>query len=1039
MKRLICFLFYGFCLSISLANAQSTDATLSGGVTDPTGTFIVAAEIDIANDTTGVVYTTKTNSSGIYYLSILPPGHYHVQVSKIGFKTLIKPDVVLNVQSALSLNFSLPVGATSETIMVDATSSLLNTTSASVSTVVDQKFVENMPLNGRSFQDLISMTPGVTTQSPQTPSQAVGDSGDFSVNGQRTESNYYTVDGVSGNISAGDGFGVGRAASTGSIAATTALGTTQSLVSVDAMQEFRVLSSTYSAEFGRTPGAQFSLATRSGTNAFHGTVLDYFRNDLFDANDWFNDYYDEPKTALRQNDFGGTVGGPIRLPPIYNGLNKSFFFASYEGLRLTQPQAASIQYVPDNYMRQQSQPALQTILNAFPIQTGIDYGTSDSPSLAQVIRSYSLPSRIDSTSIRIDHTISEKLSLFFRYGYTPSSTDSRTLSELTHQNIGTNTYTLGATSQLSTSTSNEFRLGYARSASSDIGAMDSFGGATPINLATAMGLGGYADPTPYFDLYFSGIGSLAVQAPNTHSIGRQWNVNDSTSVTRGRHQVKYGVDYRRITSPLTPASPLAYTEFENSPSVLANMTNFAFVQNSAPATPIFNELAAFAQDEWRLVPRLTLSLGLRWELDPAPTEANGNDAYTLAGDIAAPASLALAPRGTSLWKTSWYNFAPRIGSAWVAKSTPGWETVLRTGGGVFFDTDSELASQGFSAVGFVAVKYQSGTSLPFAPSQLDFSTAAVAPYTGSTVIAFPAHLQLPYTLEWNVSLQQAIAAKQSLTISYLGSNGRRLIQQQELSAKALNPNFNSIYFVAAGITSNYQALQAQFQRTVAHGIQALASYTWSHSIDYGSSGVELPVTRGNSDFDVRNNFQAGVTWDLPTITTGKTSQIILNHWGLDGRVMARSGFPVTLNGNYIVNATTGETYYSGVDIVPDQPIYIFGSQFPGGRAIDRAAFSAPIGSNSGDAPRNFVRGYDSAQVNVAARREFKIINSVALQFRAEAFNVSNHPSFGYIDPTLTDATFGEATKTLSHSLGSMSSLYQQGGARSMQFALKVVF
>src|ERR1700722_2097554 len=181
MKRLTCSLLCGFCISISLANAQSTDATLSGGVTDPAGTFIVGAEIDIANDTTGVVYTTKTNSSGIYYLSILPPGHYHVQVSKIGFKTLIKPDVVLNVQSALSLNFTLPVGATSESITVEAGTSRVNTSDASVSSVVDEKFVANIPLNGRSFQDLIAMTPGVVTQSPQA-SSVLGYNGDFSVN-----------------------------------------------------------------------------------------------------------------------------------------------------------------------------------------------------------------------------------------------------------------------------------------------------------------------------------------------------------------------------------------------------------------------------------------------------------------------------------------------------------------------------------------------------------------------------------------------------------------------------------------------------------------------------------------------------------------------------------------------------------------------------------------------------------------------------------------------------------------------------------------
>src|ERR1700742_1832445 len=189
-------ILFVFLLCSSFAMAQSTSATISGGVTDSSGNLILEADVEIANDATGVIYSAKTNSVGMYLVPILPPGHYHVQVSKPGFSTIIKADVVLNVQSAVALNFVLPVGSTSESMTVDATSPAMNTTDATVSTVVDRKFVENMPLNGRSFQDLISMTPGVVTQSPQAAS-SLATNGDFSVNGQRTESNYYTVDGVS--------------------------------------------------------------------------------------------------------------------------------------------------------------------------------------------------------------------------------------------------------------------------------------------------------------------------------------------------------------------------------------------------------------------------------------------------------------------------------------------------------------------------------------------------------------------------------------------------------------------------------------------------------------------------------------------------------------------------------------------------------------------------------------------------------------------------------------------------------------------------
>jgi hypothetical protein len=224
-----CLILFVLCLFPIFGESQSTDATISGGVTDQAGNFIPNADVRIANDATGVVYSGKTNSSGMYLVPILPPGHYHVQVSKPGFKTIIKADVILSVQAAVALNFVLPVGATSESVTVNADTSLLNTTDASVSTVIDQKFVQNIPLNGRSFQDLISLTPGVTTQSPQSPSQSVGLAGDFSVNGQRTQSNYYTVDGVAANIGSGNGGGVAEGATGGVLAGSTALGTIQAL------------------------------------------------------------------------------------------------------------------------------------------------------------------------------------------------------------------------------------------------------------------------------------------------------------------------------------------------------------------------------------------------------------------------------------------------------------------------------------------------------------------------------------------------------------------------------------------------------------------------------------------------------------------------------------------------------------------------------------------------------------------------------------------------------------------------------------------
>lgn len=1038
MKRFPSLLFIVLCLIPSSLRSQSTSATISGGVTDPSGNFIPDAEVDVANDATGIIYSVQTNGSGIYVVPILPPGHYHVQVSKVGFKTLIKPDVVLNVESAVALNFTLPVGARSESITIEAGSSAVNTIDASVSTVVDRKFVENMPLNGRSFQDLISMTPGVVTQSSQSGG-SVGLQGDFSVNGQRTESNYYTVDGVTGNIGSGSGTGGNGPATSGSLGGSTALGTTQNLLSIDALQEFRVQSSTYSAEYGRSPGGQFSLLSRSGSSTFHGGIFDYLRNDFFDANDWFNDHYRKPIAALRQNDFGGTLGGPVVIPRFRDSKNDTFFFLSYEGLRLTQPVAASIEYVPDNSMREQAPLAIQPLLNAYPVPNGTDYGTIGSPSLAQFIAAYSVPSSIDSTSIRVDHTISPKLALFFRYADTPSSVSSRTDFALATTQINATTYTLGATSQLSSKLNDEFRLGYDRSNSGYIATLDSFGGAVPTNLASAM-VNGATAKSSLVGMNFTGIGLGYLGTQDSENLGRQWNLVDTMDVLSGHQHWKFGLDYRRIKSPTLPTYPSVSSYFFSAHSALANSVDDLLLEQGIATTPMFNETAAFVQDEWRVSSSVNLSAGLRWELDPPPTEAHGNDAYTLLGSLADPSSLSLAPRGTPLWKTSRFNFAPRLGVAWIAHHNPGWETVVRTGGGVFFDTGDQLAADAYYGVGFSAYKYLYQQPLPAASSELDFSPSVTPPYSGSTVYAFPARLQLPYTLEWNVSLEQAFGPLQTLTVSYVGSNGRRLMGTQEAYVGSKNPQFGYIIYFPNGITSNYQALQTEFHRSVAHGVQALVSYTWSHSIDVGSTGAALPLTRGDSDFDVRNNLQGGLNWELPTLRLGNALEFLTNTWGLDARVMIRTAFPVPLFGNFITDPATGAEYQGNVNLAPGQPLYEYGSHYPGGRSINPQAFVLPSSpTDPGDAPRNLARGFGLNQVNLAVRREFPLPDSLRLQFRAETFNVFNHPNFGLIDTSRTDVTFGQATKMLNQSLGTLASQYQQGGPRSMQFALKLLF
>lgn len=1025
------------CVSLSLS-AQTTDARMTGIVTDQSKAIIRGAQVVAINNETGIHYPTTTNASGIYVIAALPVGQYRIEVENQGFKSIVMPGVILHVQDIAEINFEMSVGSTAESITINGSGLQINTTDASVGTVVDRQFVENLPLNGRSFQDLILLTPGVATESPQSnSSNAVGSGGDFVVNGQRAESNYYTVDGVSANTLSGTGTGTPGPGTSGTIASATALGTTQSLISVDSLQEFQVQSSTYSAEFGRAPGGQFLMVSRSGTNDFHGTAFDYLRNDVFDANNWFNDFLHAAKSPLRQNDFGGTLGGPIQIPHIYNGRHRTFFFVSYEGLRLQQPTAASVQYVPSASARSTAAPALQAIMNAFPLPTpgGVDFGDG----LAQFTKAYSLPSNINATSIRVDEHVTPRLNIFFRFTDTPAAKGVRALSSAGGTTTTSQTYTLGATSQFSTSIANEARLGYSTSSIGQTSSLDSFGGAQPTDLSQAIGVAGFTRPEPFVDIFTSsGFSSLSTET--LHNSNRNWNITDSLSRLVRTHSLKVGADYRWIQSPLNPPSVVAEAIYESLHSIQTNAADLGEVLAYSPGTPTYNNLSFYVQDQWRVNPRLSMSSGVRWDINPAPTEAAGQGPYTLQGSINDPQSLTLAPRGTSLWKTTWYNFAPRLGVAFIANPEPSHETVLRGGAGIFFDTGNEYASGGYNGIGYQAVAIYSAAPMPFTTSQLSIAPSATPPYTGSVVYAFDPNLKLPYTVEWNVSIEQELGDKQAITLAYVGASGQRLLESEQLSIHAINPNFGTISYTKNGLSSNFQSLQAKFQRALSRGLQAIGSYTWAHSIDFGSRNSAFPYLRGDSDFDVREQFIGGLSWDIQQPRRNGVVDRLVQDWGADAHFEARTAFPVNLQGSAITDQATGIQYYGGVNFNANVPVYLYGPGYPGGHRLNPKAFTAvTTPGQNGDVPRNFFRGFDCVQLNAAIRKTFSVDESLKLQFRAEAFNLLNHPIFGYVNPTLTNSTFGEATQTLNQSLGTVSPLYQQGGPRSLQFALKLMF
>ncbi len=1067
--------------------AFSQTAEISGSIRDASNALISNAKITVINQDTAAERTTVTDKAGLYTVPALLPGRYRMTASASGFETQSRDSIKVETAQKVNIDFTLKIGAGKEVVTVNGDQIYINQSDAAVSTIIDRQFVENIPLNGRSFQSLLTLVPGVATV---PGSGQVGYQGEITVDGQRTESNYFTVDGVSVNSGAKIDNETGGAGYSGAVPGMTISGTTQSMVSLDDLEEFRASTSTYSADQGRTPGGQFSFTTRSGTNKWHGSLSEYFRNDDLDSSNWFNGYCNAitdsndcktfvpfPKGAEKQNDFGGTLGGPILIPHLYNGKDKTFFFLSYEGLRLIQPVPPSTWVVPDTAMRLAAPAVLQPFLNAYAVQNGGEM--TQSPGLAYYNLVYSKPSNLDSGSVRIDHSFGDKLKIFGRYANTPSY--GWYFNDLPiHDNIKANvqSITVGATSVFTPTQTNELRANFTSNDSGENEQASNFGGAVPISVGIVDG----PDGNPLqplgsqltFRTYFDTGGKAEFELEGNDYNQHQYNVTDSYYWTHGTHAFKFGMDWRSISTYAIPSINKEEVEFHNRDEVLANAPGV--IENVPHAIlksePVYVNFSAFAQDEWKVTPRLSLSLGVRWDVNPPPTNAIGYLPYTL-NEITDLTTATLAPKNTPLWQTDWHAFSPRLGVAYRLGQSSGRETVLRAGAGLFYDLGTVFTSNGFSTyMGFDSIQAYSNDieDYPNAPILYPFPLTPVqmtlppvntsAPYNMS-VLAIDPHLQMPYTLHWNLAVEQSLGRDQTLTVNYVASHGQDLLAEIRYDlgtagSTYYNPNFASSSVadvVANRASSAYDSLQVKFQRKISHGLQALAAYTWSHSIDNASSNLTvMELLRGNSDFDLRQNFQAALTYTVPGNYSNRVVAGLLKYWMLDSRISARSGFPVDLSGSQVTDPVTDAELNYEPNFVPGQPLYVstatdgvHTANAPKGRAFNINAFTEALDTNgnpvNGNVPRNFMRGFGEFQVDMGLARDFALVKKLKLQFKTEAFNVFNHPVMGAMDGTLSDGpgVFGFASGSLNNQGGAESALYQAGGPRSLQLALKLIF
>lgn len=1038
MKTLVSSLlatYFLLCLS-SITSAQNSQ--LTGLVKDKTDAVVPAAAVTLTNVETGAVLNAKSSKAGFYVFASIVPGRYSLAGDAPGFAKTVINDVKIDAAANVSQDIVLQVQSASQSVNVvsDPPAELTETTAA-VSAVFDHSLIENAPLNGRSLDTLFELAPGtvLTPSSENSP-------GGYVINGQRASANNLTIDGASANIAAPANFAENIG---GTGLPTSASGGVNGVLPVDAIEEYRIQTSTYSAEYGRTPGGQIQVKSRGGTNQYHGSVFEYFRNQVMDATDWFIEHDHQKQPPLRMNDFGGTFGGPIWK-------DKLFFFVAHETLLMHQPQFTSFD-VPDAAIRQTAATVFQPFLAAFPTGNGgpdpiIPGGDIFNEPYSNVVATHT-------TSVRFDANLSHKMQLFERVNIAPSSFNQEFRPNGNISNSNYYTSTTGLTWTLSNKLLDELTVGFAKSLGNQIVYMADIGDS---RVATTEAYVKTFLDTQKVQFGFNGPPSTGYfLGPNTQNAQDQWNLVDTLSWSVGRHTIKMGADYRRLT-PLYDIPPsVSITTGQSDPQTFTN----GIVESLSYATPStkftsfpfrYSNLSLYGQDTWRVTNRLTLDFGLRWDVNPAPSDGRGGP-LTVTGNVQNPSSLQAAIPGTPLWQTRYRNLGPRLGFAYQLKNDPRFGTVVRGGAGTFYDTGTSSAAAGvfFEQYPYFARGFSS--NIPF--TTIDFNSLSSVPPSlpASNLALTDPHLQSPRTYEWSVTLDQAVGSRTGLSVSYIGNDGERLLARTISITSSANPLFTDqayLYLETNGAHSNYQALQAQLKTRFRLGLQGYASYTWSHAEDTADSEFAfgnslVPSQKTNAGFDIRHIFAGALHWETPGNNMNRFSRALTKGWAVDSVVRLQTADPLTVQTNDPVfnNLYQQEPQANQVSGVP---VIISNSAAPGGKELNRAAFVNPPSGQQGDSKINFYRLFGLTQFDLSASRVLIKRESVQASFRVDAFNVFNIPNFSHVQTFLPSPNFGQAANTRAGVFGSsdpfaggVNQVFSNGGPRNIQLSVKMKF
>jgi len=910
-KWVKCFLFLGVLALVFLAipqlHAQVAGGTLSGTITDPSGAAVPEAKVDIKNMATGVSRTVTTNAEGLYSAANLLPGEYEVSVSATGFNTGVKSGITINVGSQPVFNLALQIGTVSNTVDVTTDAPTIQLTSSDIGATVSATTVRELPLNGRSWTDLAALQPGVSTIQTQPSFASGADRGNrgfgqqLTISGARPQQNNYRLDGISLNDYANGAPGSVLGGNLG----------------VDAIQEFSVLTSNYSAEYGKTSGGVVNAITRSGTNSFHGSAYEFLRNSALDARNYFEDPT-FPKAPFRRNQFGGAIGGPIIK-------NRTFFFADYEGIRQSKG-IANVNHVPSPEIHADPtvSAAAQQYLKLYPTPA-----SCGQPLCTEIFNGQQVVAENFFTT-RIDHKLSEKDSVFGTYLYdrtpysSPDSFGNVELQSLSARQI----VAVEETHTFTPSFMNAVRFGYNRETvnnNSSLKALNPAAGDPSLFAfagrdAAFVNVGGGVTPLP------GGIGGLPTYLYRWNS----YQVYDDAFWTHGTHSIKFGFAAERMLLKVTAfTDPNGVWFFKDLPSFLsATPQRFqgGIVSSLTPRNLRQSIFGGYLQDDWRWKKNLTVNLGLRYEMTTIPTET-GNQLSNLVN-----LSDAVPHLGNPFYKNpTTRNFEPRLGFAWDPFGNG--RMAVRGGAGIFDVLPLPyqyilLTTQSAPFFQYTAIN----ASAPV-PSACLPGTTLTFPHVDPCLITpnklRAAYLQSDpkrnYVAQWNLNLQYQLTPTLAAMVAYVGSRGIHqpfrvdeadLVIPTKTSAGYLwpqvdvdgnlvsgpnagnppdpiNTNFGSIRGMFYQGRSYYNAAEFQLAKRMSHGFQAQGTFTWGKSMDTSSATLagdafgnsisslnwfDMKLTRARSDYDVGRTLVINATWDIPTPKSW-TGPL---HWAADG-------------------------------------------------------------------------------------------------------------------------------------------------------------